>query len=300
MTMSLSPSLGEVGEGSSNAARREAVRFEHVDFSHPNGAQALSGISITFSEGELVAILGTNGAGKSTLVRHINGLLKPTHGRVVVFGQDTKKVSAASLSRRVGIVFQNANNQLFAQSVKKEVEFALRNFGFENNIVEQRTEWALETFSLREYAERPPIELSGGEKKRLCIALVLAWNPDILILDEPTVGQDFDQKEKLTETIKLLLSQRKTIILVTHDVEFVWPLQPRTVFMAEGRIVADGDSQSILANTAVTSKASVLPPQLVAFAKIMGWTSGLPVDAYQAKARLDQEFFGGKAGGSIS
>ena len=184
------------------------VSFEDVYYSHPNGNIALKGINFNLRKSELLSILGSNGAGKTTLVRLINGLLKPTRGRVTVFGKDTKLSTSAQLSRSVGIVFQNPNNQLFAQSVRKEIEFALKNFGFSDAVISQRVEVALSTFSLSEYADKPPMELSGGEKKRLCIALVLAWDPDILILDEPTVGQDSEQKEKLAEMIKQETKER--------------------------------------------------------------------------------------------
>ena len=147
----------------------------------------------------------------------------------------------------------------------------------------------LNTFSLTEYADRPPIELSGGEKKRLCIALVLAWDPEILILDEPTVGQDSEQKEKLSQIITLLLSQQKTVILVTHDVEFVWPLQPRVILMSEGKVVADGDAQSVLGDPLISARANVLPPQLVTFARSQGWTDKFPQNAFEAKTRLEEE-----------
>lgn len=270
------------------APQETVITFENVDFSHPNGTVALLGVNFTISKGELIAILGSNGAGKTTLVRHINGLLKPTHGVVRVFGQDTKLVTSATLSRRVGIVFQNPNNQLFAQSVRKEIEFALKNFGFSPELIEQRLKWALNTFSLSEYAEKPPMELSGGEKKRLCIALVLAWDPDILILDEPTVGQDSEQKERLTQMISLFLSQNKTVILVTHDVEFVWPLQPRVLLMSEGRIVSDGPCQKILSDVEKTSAANVRAPELVEFSGLMGWDPPLPSNPFEARDRLTQ------------
>lgn len=261
----------------------EIVRFEDVDYSHPNGTIALREINFQVKSAELLAILGSNGAGKTTLVRHINGLLKPTHGTVKVFGQNTRQQTSAQLSRRVGIVFQNPNNQLFAQSVRKEIQFALKNFGYSERTIEEKVTWALGTFSLSEYAERPPMELSGGEKKRLCIALVLAWDPDILILDEPTVGQDSEQKEKLTQTIQLLLSQKKAVILVTHDIEFVWPLQPRVIVMSNGEIVADGTSQQVLTDESITSEGSILPPQLVDLSRLMEWKSPFPADPYHAR-----------------
>ncbi|MDA4111337.1 MAG: energy-coupling factor ABC transporter ATP-binding protein [Thaumarchaeota archaeon] len=262
------------------------VSFEDVFYSHPNGNVALKGVNFSLRQSEVLAILGSNGAGKTTLVRHINGLLKPTRGKVSVFGEDTKQLSSAQLSRRVGIVFQNPNNQLFAQSVRKEIEFGLRNFGFSEDILKKRVESALNDFSLLDYADRPPMELSGGEKKRLCIALVLAWDPDILILDEPTVGQDSEQKEKLSEMTRLLQSQNKNVILVTHDVEFVWPLQPRIILMANGLIVADGTSQAVLSDSDFTNRADVLAPQLVDFSKLMGFLKPFPSAPFEAEKIL--------------
>ncbi len=270
----------------SNERAEVAVTFENVDFTHPNGSVALRNVSLEIRKGELLAILGSNGAGKTTLVRHMNGLLKPTHGRVTVFGKDTKNETSASLSRKVGIVFQNPNNQLFAQSVRKEIEFALRNFKFAPELIEDRVKWALDTFSLNKYAERPPMELSGGEKKRLCIALVLAWDPDLLILDEPTVGQDSEQKERITSIISFLISQNKTVVLVTHDVEFVWPLQPRVILMSGGQMLSDGSSQEILADPGRTSEASVLPPELVNLSRLLNWKLPLPPTPAEAKSRL--------------
>ena len=155
-------------------------------------------------------------------------------------------------------------------------------------MVEERVNWALNTFSLREYAERPPMELSGGEKKRLCIALVLAWDPDIFILDEPTVGQDSEQKEILVGIIHQLLSQKKTVILVTHDIEFVWPLQPRVLVMSNGEIIGDGKCQEILSNETLMSKGSVLPPQLVDFAKLMGWSLPFPANTSEARKLIEK------------
>lgn len=264
------------------------IKFVNVNYSHPNGVVALNNVSLEISAGELIGVLGTNGAGKSTLVRHVNGLLKPTHGIVEIFGENTRGTSAAKLSKRVGIVFQNPNNQLFAQSVKSEIEFGLRNFGYSEEIVKRRTDWALNTFSLLEYASRPPMELSGGEKKRLCNALVLAWEPNIVILDEPTVGQDSEQKEKLAQTVKLLLSERKTVILVTHDIEFVWPLQPRVILMSEGKIVADGTAQKILGDISKAAAANILLPQLVDLFTRLGKTDSFPADEFEARDRIKE------------
>ena len=264
--------------------RESIIRFTKVDYMHPSGVAALSNVSLEIKKGELVAILGANGAGKSTLVRHINGLLKPTHGEVEVFGVNTKQTTPARLSKRVGIVFQNPNNQLFAESVRAEIEFGLRNFDVSE--ISERTDWALKTFSLGQYANRPPMELSGGEKKRLCTALVLAWDPEVLILDEPTVGQDNDQKDTLSENIRMLLSQEKTVILVTHDVEFVWPLQPRVILMSEGKIIADGSPSETLGNSSVAASSRVIPPQLVELFSILSPGQDPPKDIFEARDKI--------------
>jgi energy-coupling factor transporter ATP-binding protein EcfA2 len=262
------------------------ISFEKVDYSHLNGTIALRNIDFEIAKSELVAILGANGAGKSTLVRHVNGLLKPTHGKVTVFGQDTKSATPAQLSRKVGIVFQNPSNQLFAQTVTKEIEFALKNFGLANDLLNERVRWALDTFQLSEYAERSPAELSGGEKKRLCIALVLAWDPSILILDEPTVGQDSEQKDKIIEIIHDLIAKDKNVILVTHDVEFIWPLQPRIILMSNGSIVADGSAQRVLGDPAVAETSSVIIPQIADFSIRSGWSKPYPSTPEDVEQRI--------------
>ena len=274
-------------ENSNGANPDVVVSFNNVDFSHPNGSVALRDVSLEIRRGELVAILGSNGAGKTSLVRHMNGLLKPTHGEVFVFGQNTRTTTSAALSRKVGVVFQNPNNQLFAQSVRKEIEFALKNFKFPPKDLDYRLKWALDTFSLNQYADRPPMELSGGEKKRLCIALVLAWDPDLVVLDEPTVGQDSEQKERISNIVSSLLSQNKTVVLVTHDVEFAWPLQPRVLLMSDGKILSDGAAQEILSNPNKMSAASVLPPGLVEFSRRMSWGLPFPSNPSEAKSRLE-------------
>lgn len=239
------------------------IEFNNVTYIHPTGVKALDDVTTRFRQGELVAIVGANGAGKTTLVKHMNGLLKPTKGTVKVFGYDTTQQTVAALSRRVGVVFQNADHQLFSDTVEHEIEFGLRNFGFSEDIVKQRVEWALRFFGLKEYANTSPMMLSGGEKKRLCLATVLAWNPDVLVLDEPTVGQDLLHKEKLEQITRLLLTQDKTVILVSHDIEFLWPMQPRTVVMNRGKIIADSPASKVFTDDSILASARLIKPQLV-------------------------------------
>ncbi len=239
------------------------IEFTDVSFVHQTGVRALDGVSLSIDKGELVGIVGENGAGKTTLVRHINGLLKPLRGSVVVEGQDTRHVSTASLARKVGIAFQNPDHQLFSDSVEKEVSFALKNLGFEQSSIDERVEWALSFFDLLAYRRSSPLILSGGEKKRLTLASILAWDPEIVILDEPTVGQDAVQKEKLSETARSLHSSGKTVILVSHDVEFLWSLQPRVVVMRQGKVVGDGPSSQVMLDRDLLTGARVVQPQLV-------------------------------------
>ncbi|MDG6902179.1 MAG: ABC transporter ATP-binding protein [Nitrososphaerota archaeon] len=239
------------------------IEFQGVTFVHQNGVKALDGVTLKVEAGETVALVGENGAGKTTLVKHVTGLLKPTTGKVIVDGHDTKQTSTASLSRKVGVAFQNPDHQLFSESVEEEMSFALRNFGFSPELVRKRVDWGLGLFGLDEYRKSSPLVLSGGEKKRLTLACILAWDPDVVILDEPTVGQDSIQKEKLAGTIKMLRSAGKTVVVVSHDIEFLWPIQPRVVVMKSGRVVGDGPAALVMQDETLLASARVAQPQLV-------------------------------------
>jgi len=261
------------------------IEAENVHFSYPNKVEALKGVSITIKDGEFVAIMGQNGAGKSTFVKHFNGLLKPIEGIVRADGIETTKTSVARLARNVGFVFQNPDHQLFSETVEEEISFALKNFGFEPKVIEERVTWALNLLSLTQYRKTSPFLLSGGERKRVALASVLAWDPKTLILDEPTIGQDHEQKEILRQFILQLQSQGKTVVIVTHDVEFVAESNPRVVLMKEGKIVADGVGKDILTDPALLEMSSIVLPQIAQlFTKLS--PLGLPkniIDIYEAK-----------------
>ena len=260
------------------------IELSDVVFVHQNGVRALDGVSLKIGGGETVAIVGENGAGKTTLVKHVTGLLKPTSGAVFVDGVNTRETSTAALSKKVGVAFQNPDHQLFSESVKEEMAFALRNFGFPPQLVEQRVTWGLKLFGLEEYRESSPLVLSGGEKKRLTLACILAWDPSVVMLDEPTVGQDAIQKEKLAGTIRMLGSTGKTVVIVSHDIEFLWPLQPRVVVMKSGRVVADGPAPEIMTKKKMLESARVAEPQLVSFYQALDRRPGSPfVDALEAR-----------------
>ena len=261
------------------------IEAVNVHFSYPNRVEALKGVSLTVKDGEFIAIMGQNGAGKSTFVKHFNGLLKPSVGTVKVNGVPTTKTSVATLARNVGFVFQNPDHQLFSETVEEEIAFALKNFGFEQKVVEERVTWALELLSLAQYRKTSPFLLSGGERKRVALASVLAWDPQTLILDEPTIGQDHEQKEKLRQFIMQMQTQEKTVVIVTHDVEFVAECNPRVILMKEGKIVADGMGNDILTDPALLELSSIVLPQIAqVFTKLE--SLGLPkniIDIYEAK-----------------
>ena len=264
------------------------IVVEGISFTYPGNVQALRNVSLTIKDGEFVAIMGQNGAGKTTLVKHFNGLLKPSSGSVRIDGVQTTKTSIASLSRNVGFVFQNPDHQLFSETVEQEIGFALKNFGLDTETIQKQINWALNLLSLTQYRETSPFMLSGGERKRVALASVLAWDPKILILDEPTIGQDHEQKEILRQFIVQLQTQGKTIVIVTHDVEFVAECNPRVVLMKEGRIVADGEGKEILTNVDALIESSIVLPQV---AQIFTQLTALEfpknvIDIYEAKALL--------------
>jgi len=253
------------------------IEVKDVYFTYPSGVEALRGVSLTIRNGEFVAVMGQNGAGKTTLVKQFNGLLKPTRGEVLVDGVSTREVSVAKLARKVGFVFQNPDHQLFSETAEEEIAFALRNFGFEETAVKKRVTWALNLLGLTQYRQASPFMLSGGERKRVALASVLAWDPKVVILDEPTIGQDHQQKEKLRQFIVQMNAQGKTVVIVTHDVEFVAECNPRVVLMNNGKTTADGEAKKILTDTKLVAQASIVPPQVTQIFHRLA-DLGLPTD----------------------
>jgi energy-coupling factor transport system ATP-binding protein len=273
------------------------IVIDSIHYSYANNVEALKGVSLTINNGEFIAIMGQNGAGKTTFIKHFNGLLKPSMGSVRVDGVETTKTSVASLARNVGFVFQNPDNQLFSETVEEEIAFALKNFGFDKETIEKRTAWVLDLLSLSQYRKTSPFLLSGGERKRVALASVLAWDPETLVLDEPTIGQDHEQKEKLRQFVMELQAKKKTVVMVTHDVEFVAECNPRVILMREGKIVADGIAKEILTNPKLLEESSIVLPQIAqVFTKLA--SLGLPadiIDLEEAKDMILQKAKEGKA-----
>jgi energy-coupling factor transport system ATP-binding protein len=241
--------------------------MEDVCFAYDGLYTALQSVSLQIDDAECIAIMGTNGAGKTTLVKHLNGLLRPNSGRVIIDGVDAKHYSVAELAREIGLVMQNPDHQLFLDSVEKEIEFGLKQLGFSEEDIKERSSRTLSSLGLEGLSERSPFTLSGGERKRVALASVLATEPRVLALDEPTIGQDARQKEKLANMLMDLNKKGRTVIVVTHDIEFVIEHFPRTIAMANGLIIADGKTSSVLSNDEVITRCSLTAPQLTQAAR---------------------------------
>ena len=238
------------------------IEVTSLSYTYPNGITALHDISLTIDEGEFIAIMGENGAGKTTLIKHFNGLLKPSEGHVIIDGVDTKDVSVAALAKKVGLVFQNADHQLFSETVKEDISFGLSNFGYPRPRINKRVRSMMKLLDLERYQNVSPFSLSGGEKKRVALASVLAWDPQYLVLDEPTIGQDALQKERLKNFILQLKTRGKSVIIVTHDIEFVAECHPRVIVISKGKVLADDTAEKIFSNKKIVQQGSLVMPQI--------------------------------------
>jgi len=245
----------------------EVIRVEDLWFTYPGGVEALRGISLSIYKGEFIGLVGQNGSGKTTLVKHFNGLLKPTKGRVVVFGVDTRRSSTASLSKKVGYVFQNPDSMLFGRTVLEEVSFALKNMGVPREKWEEIVRDTLGKLDLDVPLKANPHLLSMGQRHRIAIADVLVMNPEVLILDEPTTGLDYKRCIQLMETVKKIHGEGKTVILITHDISLVARYVDRVIVLKDGSLLADGDPHKILSDVELLIKSNLVPPQITLLAQ---------------------------------
>lgn len=233
------------------------LAVEALHFSYPDGTVALKGVGFTALHGESVALVGANGAGKSTLLQQLNGVLLPASGRVVVGEIPVACGTLDTIRRTVGTVFQDPDDQLFMPSVVEDVAFGPRNLGLSAMEARERAEDCLREVDAAHLASRPPYSLSGGEKRRVAIAAVLAMAPDILVLDEPSTGLDPRARRQV---IELLRAFTHTKLIATHDLELVLELCPRTVMLQDGTVIADGATRDLLSNAELLERCRLERP----------------------------------------
>ena len=231
-----------------------SLEVKELAFAYPDGHQALFGINLKIAPGERVALLGPNGAGKTTFVMHLNGLHAAQHGEVIIDGEviDTEaKESLRAIRGKVGIVFQDPDDQLFMPTVFDDIAFGPQNLGFSGKELEDKVLAALDRVGMSEFKDRPPHHLSFGQRRRVAVATVLAMNPSMLVLDEPSSNLDPASRRELAE---ILTSLPITMIMVTHDLPFAYELCERSVILAGGEIVADGKTEEILRDSELLKK----------------------------------------------
>jgi len=251
------------------------IEIRDLYFTYPAGVEALRGISFHINSGEQVAIVGQNGAGKTTLVKHLNGLLLPTRGQILVGDWDTTKRSVAKLAKRVGYVFQNPDEQLFSKNVGMEVAFGPRNLGFNSEQVQGLVKDALAMTELSDKTETNPYDLSPTWRKMVALASVIAMDTPIVIFDEPTTGQDAMTITRIAHVLKALRERGKTVITITHDIDFCAENFERVIAMAQGKVLLDGKTNDVLAQDEILSTTYVDPPQLTRLGKRLGFKNAV-------------------------
>ncbi|WKZ37579.1 MAG: ABC transporter ATP-binding protein [Anaerolineales bacterium] len=246
------------------------LSINDLRFTYPAGVEALRGISLSINPGEQVAIVGQNGAGKTTLVRHFNGLLQPTSGSILIGDWDTKKYSVAKLASRVGYVFQNPDEQLFSRDVLTEVTFGPRNLRYAKEKIDELVQRALALTELNDQTETNPYDLSPTWRKMVALASIIAMDTPIVIFDEPTTGQDAVNVARIANVIAELRKEGKTVITITHDIDFCAENFERVIALSNGQVLLDGHAREVLGEEEILALTYVDPPQLTRLGKMLG------------------------------
>jgi energy-coupling factor transport system ATP-binding protein len=259
------------------------IEIDNLHFTYPSGVAALRGVSLRVEPGEQLAIIGQNGSGKTTLARHFNGLLRPTQGAVTVGGWRTADHSVAQMARRVGCVFQNPDEQLCRRTVWDEVAFGPINLGFAAAQVARQVEDALAQLGLEPHAATNPHDLSPADRRRVAIASVVAMDTPIIVLDEPTTGQDQYFLAQLASLLAAWQAAGKTVIAISHDIDFVAEQFERVLVLGQGRLLLDGPPATIFREAKILTGTFVQPPQLMRLAAALGLSpDGATVEAFLA------------------
>lgn len=247
------------------------VETKDLYFRYPDGTAVLKGINFKVKKGEMVSLLGPNGAGKSTLFLHFNGILRPTKGEVLIKGKPIKydKKSLVEVRKTVGLVFQNPDDQIFAPTVKEDVAFGPLNLGLPKEEVEKRVKEALKAVGMEGFENKPPHHLSGGQKKRVAIAGILAMQPEVIVLDEPTAGLDPVGASKIMKLLYDLNKKGMTIIISTHDVDLVPVYADKVYVMYDGKILKEGTPKEVFSDVETIRKANLRLPRVAHLIEIL-------------------------------
>lgn len=232
--------------------------------------KVLKGVDLTIYEGEFIALLGQNGSGKTTLAKHLNGLLKPAEGSLLIAGKPIGAYSHKDLARKVGYVFQNPDHQIFARTVEEEVGFGLKVLGVDTKTIKKRLKEVLEIVGLQGYEKKVPFTLTKGERQRVAVASVLAAQPQVIILDEPTTGLDYEHQVGIMELLTALNHKGHTILIITHSMWVATEYARRTIVLKDGAILLDGPTRSVFADESKLAEASLAPPPLVQLSNRLG------------------------------
>lgn len=242
----------------------ELKELRHV---YPTGDEALKGISTVIEGTEPVAIIGQNGSGKTTLVKHFNGILRPSTGDVLIDGESISKRSTAQWSRNVGYVFQNPDDQLFLNTVRKELEFGPRQIGMPEDKIAKLVEFAADICALTDKLEEHPFDLTATQKKFCTVAAIITMDPQVLIFDEPTCGQDVAGTERLCHIVRTLRERGKLCITISHDMKFVVNNFSRAIVLCKGQILLDGSMKEVFSQTEKLAQSFVSPPPVTRVAQ---------------------------------
>jgi cobalt/nickel transport system ATP-binding protein len=249
-------------------------------FRYPDGTEVLKGINFKVKKGEMISLLGPNGAGKSTLFLHFNGILKPIRGEVLIKGKPIKydKKSLIEVRKTVGLVFQNPDDQIFAPTVKEDVAFGPLNLGLPKDEVERRVKEALKAVGMEGFENKPPHHLSGGQKKRVAIAGILAMQPEVVVLDEPTSGLDPVGASKIMKLLYDLNKKGITIIISTHDVDLVPVYADKVYVMYGGKILKEGTPKEVFSDVETIRKANLRLPRVAHLIEILNKEDKIPIE----------------------
>ena len=258
----------------------KVIETKDITYEYPDGTKALEKVNFMAEEGKIVALLGPNGAGKSTLFLHFNGILRPSSGNVVIDGENVNynKKELMKIRQKVGIVFQNPDDQLFAPTVVEDVAFGPMNMGLPKDDVESRVQEALSRVGMEGFEKKPPHHLSGGQKKRVAIAGILAMKPKIMVLDEPTSGLDPKGASQILRLLYQLNTEGMTIVISTHDVDLVPIYASKVYIISEGKIIKQGTASEVFEDVKTIRGANLRLPRIAHLMEILEKEDKLPFD----------------------